>query len=110
MVRHLPTCASCRALVREAEETAADLGSAVDQVTPPVGLRDRILDAAERTPRSAPPRPVAGSPVEHEPAADGTDHAFLTPPGQAGEVADAISVEHGGSAPSAVVARGQVRP
>ena len=67
VARHLPTCPSCRALVRGAAEAAAVLGSAVDQVSPPAGLRDRILDAAERTPQVEPPRPAAGSPVEHRP-------------------------------------------
>lgn len=80
MVRHLRTCASCRALVREAEETAAGLGSAVDQVTPPVGLRDRILDAAERAPRPPPAvEPRVEPPVE-PPVGHGRDAAGPTAP------------------------------
>ena len=67
VAHHLPTCPSCRALVREVAATATGLGSAVDQVTPPAGLRDRILDAAARTPQVEPPRSAAGSPVEQRP-------------------------------------------
>ncbi|GAA4682478.1 hypothetical protein GCM10023215_15620 [Pseudonocardia yuanmonensis] len=51
VLRHLPTCAACRALVRETEETLAALGGAVEPSEPPPDLRDRILDAAARTPQ-----------------------------------------------------------
>ena len=51
--RHLSVCDACRAEVAELTETAARLGSAAAQ-TPPPGLRDRILAAADVT-RQLPP-------------------------------------------------------
>ena len=56
--RHLAVCDTCRADVAELTETAARLGSAAAS-TPPPGLRDRILAAADVT-RQLPPEP------EHE--------------------------------------------
>ena len=55
VARHLATCSSCAALYRATAATTAGLGAAVDQVTPPAGLRDRILEAADREPRVPPP-------------------------------------------------------
>lgn len=51
VVLHLPTCAACRRAVRDAEAVLGGLGSAVEEVEPPQGLRDRILAAAESAPR-----------------------------------------------------------
>ncbi|MEU7817898.1 zf-HC2 domain-containing protein, partial [Pseudonocardia sp. NPDC049154] len=65
--QHLPTCESCRALVRETEETLAVLGGAVEPSEPPPHLRDRILDAAARTPqehRAPEPTPRPSAPPE----------------------------------------------
>lgn len=53
--RHLIVCDACRAEVAELAETAALLGSAAAQ-SPPPGLRDRILAAADVT-RQLPPEP-----------------------------------------------------
>ncbi|MFR9803005.1 anti-sigma factor domain-containing protein [Pseudonocardia sp. RS010] len=72
--RHLPTCPSCRALVRETEETLAALGGAVEPDEPPPDLRDRILDAAGRTPQA---RRAAANPPR--PAAAGTDEGADAP-------------------------------
>ena len=51
--RHLAVCDACRQEVAELTETAARLGSGAAQ-TPPPGLRDRILAAADVT-RQLPP-------------------------------------------------------
>lgn len=53
--RHLAMCDACRAEVAELTETAARLGGAAAQ-TPPPGLRDRLLAAADVT-RQLPPEP-----------------------------------------------------
>jgi hypothetical protein len=58
---HLPTCPICRAVVRKTEESLFGLGAAVEQVDPPAGLRDRILDAAAQTPQVT-PTPAAAEP------------------------------------------------
>ena len=54
--RHLAVCDACRFEVAELTETAARLGSGAAQ-TPPPGLRDRILAAADVT-RQLPPEPA----------------------------------------------------
>lgn len=51
VVVHLPSCPSCRAAVRHAEETLGGLGSAVEQVQPPASLRERIVSSAAATPQ-----------------------------------------------------------
>ena len=61
--RHLAACDACRAEVAELTETAARLGSAAAQ-TPPPGLRERVLAAADVTrqlPPHAEPTPVFDS-------------------------------------------------
>ena len=60
--RHLAACDACRAEVAELTETAARLGSAAAQ-TPPPGLRERVLAAADVT-RQLPPHPEPAPAVE----------------------------------------------
>ncbi|WP_148309435.1 anti-sigma factor [Kutzneria albida] len=50
---HLPTCPVCQETVRSTEQLGALLGSAVPQEEPPAGLRDRVMQLAERTPQAA---------------------------------------------------------
>jgi hypothetical protein len=78
VIGHLPTCPICRTVVRETEESLFGLGAAAEQVDPPAGLRDRILDAAAQTPQVTPTPPAAspeipedrvqGAPVRREPS------------------------------------------
>ncbi|MCE0766600.1 zf-HC2 domain-containing protein, partial [Pseudonocardia kujensis] len=83
--RHLSTCASCRALVRETEETLAVLGGAVEADEPPPHLRDRILDAAAQTPQERPaPRPSAPTPRGAGETGDTGRAAGTAPSGGAG--------------------------
>ncbi|WP_233307739.1 anti-sigma factor [Pseudonocardia terrae] len=90
--RHLPTCASCRALVRETEETLAALGGAVDGDEPPPQLRDRILEAVAQTPQEQPaPRPSAPAPrdagetgLSGRPATTGPSGCAGSGPGRTG--------------------------
>lgn len=46
VVMHLPSCAACRATVRETETVMAGLGGGVEQVDPPSALRARIVAEA----------------------------------------------------------------
>ena len=93
--QHLPTCESCRALVRETEETLAVLGGAVEPSEPPPHLRDRILDAAARTPQehrapeptprpSAPPEPGEEAGAPRRPATTGPSGGAGAGPGRGG--------------------------
>nr|WP_239029186.1 anti-sigma factor [Pseudonocardia acidicola] len=67
VLRHLPTCPTCQAAVREAEELLSGLGASVEQVDPPAGLRDSLLSAAEETPQER-PAPLPQVTPEDEPA------------------------------------------
>jgi anti-sigma-K factor RskA len=53
---HLPQCASCRAVVEDADEVLASLGAAVEQVDPPPSLRASLMSAAAQTRRAGRPR------------------------------------------------------
>lgn len=66
MIHHLTTCTSCRDEVREMQATAARAGSSL-AVSPPAGMRERVLAAA----RQIPQLPVApdGNEVEAPPIA-----------------------------------------
>ena len=55
--RHLETCESCRAEVRELQATTARLAVGVS-ATPPAALRDRVLAEVGRTRQLAPDREV----------------------------------------------------
>lgn len=57
---HLPGCPSCQALVAGTERSLTELGLAVEQVSPPAALRDRILAAAAATPQEL-TTPVPGA-------------------------------------------------
>jgi hypothetical protein len=48
---HLAGCRSCQATVAETEVVAAALGGTVEQVDPPPGLRQSILDEIAQTPQ-----------------------------------------------------------
>lgn len=50
-VRHLPECSTCREAVADAHQVLNALGSAVDQVEPPPGLRDNLIARASDIPR-----------------------------------------------------------
>jgi anti-sigma-K factor RskA len=51
VVRHLPTCPSCRAVVADAEEVLARMGAAVEQVDPPPSLRASLMARVAETPQ-----------------------------------------------------------
>ncbi len=55
---HLPQCTSCRTAAQEAGEVLAGLGVAVEQVEPPRGLRDSLMDQVARTPQLPPVCPA----------------------------------------------------
>src|SRR5690349_23076996 len=67
--RHVPTCAECRAAVRDTQAAMAQLATTVEQVEPPERLRASILDAAAATTQARPPvgppspRPRAARPT-----------------------------------------------
>lgn len=67
IVEHLAVCDECRQLVREVNETAGRLPEALDQVSPPTDLRERILQLAvsENEPNQGPER--LSSPVDSGP-------------------------------------------
>lgn len=50
---HLPGCPICQETVRSTEQVAALLGGSAPQEEPPARLRQKILDAAARTPQEA---------------------------------------------------------
>ena len=75
--RHLDVCDACRAEVAELTETAARLGSAVAQ-TPPPGLRERVLAAADVT-RQLPPQPEPAPAFETRPARVRATQRWLMP-------------------------------
>jgi len=75
---HLPQCTSCRTATQEAGEVLAGLGVAVEQVEPPRGLRDSLMDQVARTPQLPPVLPPLTSP---ESASDpGPEPGTETPP------------------------------
>lgn len=57
--RHLAVCEPCQREVRELRAAAALLGGAVAE-TPPAGLRDRVLGAADATRQQSPRLPRSG--------------------------------------------------
>jgi anti-sigma-K factor RskA len=72
VLRHLPTCPSCRAVVTDAEEVLARMGAAVEQVDPPPSLRASLMARVAETPqyeRRAAPRPTGPAPdtARHRP-------------------------------------------
>lgn len=75
--RHLVACDACRAEVAELTETAARLGSAAAQ-TPPPGLRERVLAAADVT-RQLPPQPDPAPALESSPARVRAAQRWLMP-------------------------------
>jgi anti-sigma-K factor RskA len=56
VLRHLPTCPSCRAVVADAEEVLARMGAAVEQVDPPPSLRASLMARVAETPQYSPPQ------------------------------------------------------
>lgn len=58
--RHLAACEPCQREVRELRTAAALLGRAVAE-TPPAGLRDEVLAAADVTRQQSPHRPRSGA-------------------------------------------------
>jgi anti-sigma-K factor RskA len=70
VLRHLPTCPSCRAVVADAEEVLARMGAAVEQVDPPPSLRASLMARVAETPqyeRPPPSRPIAPAPTHRRP-------------------------------------------
>lgn len=55
VTRHLPGCPDCQRALREMQMVTLILPLAVDEVEPPVGLRDRLLAAARGPAAVAPP-------------------------------------------------------
>lgn len=51
---HLPQCKECQAAVLEAEQILAGLGATVTLLTPPTGLRDRLMAEVAETPQRPP--------------------------------------------------------
>ncbi len=67
---HLPSCASCRGAVRDAEIVARALAESVEQVDPPAHLRETVLaHAGSRPPRVAALRAAAARPAPTPPRA-----------------------------------------
>ncbi len=67
LLAHLPGCRECQRTLSEAEETAAELGYAVDPVDPPDSLRENLLAAARAE------HPRAAVPLPAEPTEDSRD-------------------------------------
>jgi anti-sigma-K factor RskA len=70
VLRHLPTCPSCRAVAADAEEVLARMGAAVEQVDPPPSLRSSLMAKVADTPQYGRP-----TPPQQRPATSGTDTA-----------------------------------
>lgn len=49
LLLHMPECASCQAVVCDAEEVLAGLGASVESIEPPPALRESLLSRAHRT-------------------------------------------------------------
>jgi len=85
---HLPQCASCRAVVEEADEVLASLGAAVEQVDPPPSLRASLMSAVAQTPQGRQTAAPGPSKSGDEPADEPTgppvgrrrDHPVATRP------------------------------
>lgn len=58
--RHLAGCATCRQEVLELKEAAAQLAMSVQQVDPPMGLKQRILERVDPQPSPATRQPLFG--------------------------------------------------
>ncbi len=63
---HVPHCASCRAVARDAEGVLSHLGAAVEQVDPPSSLRNSLMAAVAETAQDA--VPTTAIPVTEAPA------------------------------------------
>jgi anti-sigma-K factor RskA len=70
VLRHLPTCPSCRAVAADAEEVLARMGAAVEQVDPPPSLRSSLMAEVANTPQYGRP-----TPPQQRPATSGADTA-----------------------------------
>lgn len=83
MQRHLPTCADCRAAIRDAHAVTAHLGRAVEQVEPPARLRTSILDATASTPQIPPPgaEQLPPAPARRQPGTERPDRNGPRPTG-----------------------------
>lgn len=68
VLRHLPTCSSCRQAARDAEEVMAGLGVSVEQVDPPPALRDALMARVAETPQHPRPDHPRPAPKGDEPA------------------------------------------
>ncbi|MCO1660518.1 anti-sigma factor [Pseudonocardia humida] len=76
VLRHLPGCASCRAVVGDAEGVFTRMGGAVEQVDPPPSLRATLMARAAQTPQvQGRPRPPQPPVPPSEPLADPTPDA-----------------------------------
>jgi len=100
--RHLQECAACQVEVRSLRATALALGEAV-AVTPPPGLRERVLAEIARTRQltppgapGAPPSEVDGLPARRSVADAGRRRAQPRSAGRRTAVAAAVAVLVGG--------------
>lgn len=64
---HAPSCPSCQAVIREAEELLSHLGAAVEQIEPRDSLRDVILARAAESPQRIPMLRPRTSPEDTSP-------------------------------------------
>ncbi|GAA1297783.1 anti-sigma factor domain-containing protein [Pseudonocardia xinjiangensis] len=64
MEAHLPTCESCREMVRDTELIMGGLADTAEQTDPPPRLRDNILAQAAETPQVRPPAPREREPED----------------------------------------------
>lgn len=63
---HVPGCASCQAVARDAEGVLAHLGASVEQVDPPSSLRRSLMASVADTPQDSAPTtriPVTQDPI-----------------------------------------------
>jgi hypothetical protein len=79
---HVPGCASCQAVARDAEGVLSHLGASVEQVDPPPSLRNSLMAAVADTPQDSTPTtriPVTPDPVVPLPRHRVPDPVGLTP-------------------------------
>jgi hypothetical protein len=120
VLRHLPQCESCRAVLADAEGVFTRLGGAVEQIDPPPSLRASLMGRVAQTPQisqagpTAPASPTGSAPirrrlVEPPPTRSTPNGSAPVEPASGGSAPDeSTSVEPtpGGSTPAVPTAGG----